>query len=315
MADRKILIAFVLNVLFSAIEFIGGIVTGSVAIISDSIHDLGDALSIGMAYYLEKLSRKQPDNKYTYGYMRYSVLGSVLTTIILIVGSVLIIWNSVDRIYHPVIINYDGMMAFAVIGMLINLGAAFVTHGGSSLNQKAINLHMLEDVLGWVVVLVGAVVMKLTNISIIDPLMSIGVALFILINATRMLIQAIDLFMEKVPDEIDTEEIKEHLMNIHGVDDVHHLHIWSLDGQRNYATVHVATVYDDYREVKQMVKKEMAKHGITHVTIEIELDDEVCTDKLCKIKHIHSDVGHSHVGHRHSHVGHSHSHMGHNHHH
>ena len=306
MADRKILIAFVLNVLFSAIEFIGGIVTGSVAIISDSIHDLGDALSIGMAYYLEKLSKKQPDNKYTYGYMRYSVLGSVLTTIILIVGSVLIIWNSVDRIYHPVIINYDGMMVFAVIGMLINLGAAFVTHGGSSLNQKAINLHMLEDVLGWVVVLVGAVVMKLTNISIIDPLMSIGVALFILINATRMLIQAIDLFMEKVPDEIDTEEIKEHLMNIHGVDDVHHLHIWSLDGQRNYATVHVATVYDDYREVKQMVKKEMAKHGITHVTIEIELDDEVCTDKLCKIKHIHSE---------HSHVGHSHSHMGHNHHH
>ena len=310
MADRKILIAFVLNVLFSAIEFIGGIVTGSVAIISDSIHDLGDALSIGMAYYLEKLSKKQPDNKYTYGYMRYSVLGSVLTTIILIVGSVLIIWNSVDRIYHPVIINYDGMMAFAVIGMLINLGAAFVTHGGSSLNQKAINLHMLEDVLGWVVVLVGAVVMKLTNISIIDPLMSIGVALFILINATRMLIQAIDLFMEKVPDEIDTEEIKEHLMNIHGVDDVHHLHIWSLDGQRNYATVHVATVYDDYREVKQMVKKEMAKHGITHVTIEIELDDEVCTDKLCKIKHIHSEHSHAHY-----HVGHSHSHMGHGHHH
>ena len=310
MADRKILIAFVLNVLFSAIEFIGGIVTGSVAIISDSIHDLGDALSIGMAYYLEKLSKKQPDNKYTYGYMRYSVLGSVLTTIILIVGSVLIIWNSVDRIYHPVIINYDGMMVFAVIGMLINLGAAFVTHGGSSLNQKAINLHMLEDVLGWVVVLVGAVVMKLTNISIIDPLMSIGVALFILINATRMLIQAIDLFMEKVPDEIDIEEIKEHLMNIHGVDDVHHLHIWSLDGQRNYATVHVATVYDDYREVKQMVKKEMAKHGITHVTIEIELDDEVCTDKLCKIKHIHSEHSHAHY-----HVGHSHSHMGHNHHH
>lgn len=306
MADRKILIAFVLNMLFSAIEFIGGIVTGSVAIVSDSIHDLGDALSIGMAYYLEKLSRKQPDNKYTYGYMRYSVLGSVITTIILIVGSVLIIWNSVDRIYHPVIINYDGMMAFAVIGMLINLGAAFVTHGGSSLNQKAINLHMLEDVLGWVVVLVGAVVMKLTDISIIDPLMSIGVALFILINATRMLIQAIDLFMEKVPDEIDIEEIKEHLMNIHGVDDVHHLHIWSLDGQRNYATVHVATVYDDYREVKQMVKKEMAKHGITHVTIEIELDDEVCTDKLCKIKHIHSE---------HSHMGHNHSHMGHNHHH
>ena len=306
MADRKILIAFVLNVLFSAIEFIGGIVTGSVAIVSDSIHDLGDALSIGMAYYLEKLSKKQPDNKYTYGYMRYSVLGSVITTIILIVGSVLIIWNSVDRIYHPVIINYDGMMVFAVIGMLINLGAAFVTHGGSSLNQKAINLHMLEDVLGWVVVLVGAVVMKLTDISIIDPLMSIGVALFILINATRMLIQAIDLFMEKVPDEIDIEEIKEHLMNIHGVDDVHHLHIWSLDGQRNYATVHVATVYDDYREVKQMVKKEMAKHGITHVTIEIELDDEVCTDKLCKIKHIHSEHGH---------VGHSHSHHGHNHHH
>lgn len=146
--EKNILIAFILNLAFSLFEFVGGLFTGSVAIISDAVHDLGDAASIGISYFLEKKSKKQPDEEYTYGYARYSVIGSVITTLILLFGSALVIYNAASRIISPAEINYDGMIIFAVVGVCVNLGAALFTHGGDSLNQKAVNLHMLEDVLG-----------------------------------------------------------------------------------------------------------------------------------------------------------------------
>ena len=181
--EKNILIAFILNLAFSVFEFIGGIFTGSVAIISDAVHDIGDAASIGVAFFLERKSKKQPDEKYTYGYARYSVLGSALTSLILLLGSATVIYNAVRRIVTPTEINYSGMIIFAIVGVCVNLGAALLTRHGDSLNQRSVNLHMLEDVLGWIVVLVGAVVMSFTDLYIIDPLMSIGVAIFILINA------------------------------------------------------------------------------------------------------------------------------------
>ena len=177
--EKNILIAFILNLSFSIFEFIGGIFTNSVAILSDSIHDIGDALSIGISYFLEKKSKKSADNKHTYGYIRYSVLGGVITTIILMVGSILVIYQAIGRILNPVEVNYSGMIIFAILGFIINLLAAFFTKEGDSINQKAVNLHMLEDVLGWAIVLVGAIIMNFTDISIIDPIMSIAVALFI----------------------------------------------------------------------------------------------------------------------------------------
>ena len=162
-SDKKILVAFILNLLFSIFEFIGGTISNSVAIISDSIHDLGDSLSIGISYFLEKKSNKKPDHKFTYGYKRYSVIGSVITTLILLVGSVLVIYNAIIRIIDPKDINYNGMIIFAAIGVVINFLAAYFTKDGHSLNQKAVNLHMLEDVLGWAIVLFGAIVMRFTN--------------------------------------------------------------------------------------------------------------------------------------------------------
>ena len=185
--EKNILIAFILNLGFSIFEFFGGIFTGSVAIVSDAVHDIGDAASIGTSYILEKKSKKQPDAEYTYGYARYSVMGSVITTLILLVGSAAVIWGAVGRMINPVEINYNGMIIFAIIGVIVNLGAAFVTREGDSLNQKAVNLHMLEDVLGWIVVLVGAIVMKFSDFVIIDPILSIGAAVFILINAIKNL--------------------------------------------------------------------------------------------------------------------------------
>ena len=182
-SEKNILIAFVLNLVFSIFEFVGGAITGSVAIVSDAVHDIGDALSIGVSYFLEKKSKKQPDEIYTYGYKRFSVMGSLITTVVLLFGSIAVIYNSVIRIFNPVEIDYGGMIVFAIIGVIVNFIAAWFTKEGDSLNQKAVNLHMAEDVLGWVVVLIGAIVMQFTDFVIIDSIMSVVVAIFILINA------------------------------------------------------------------------------------------------------------------------------------
>lgn len=285
--QKNILIAFLLNFLFSIIEFIGGIFTNSIAIISDSIHDIGDAMSIGISYLLERKSNKKPDNKYTYGYVRYSVLGSIITTFILIGGSILVIYNATLRLFNPVEINYNGMILFAIIGVIINFLAAYFTKDGDSLNQKAVNLHMLEDVLGWVVVLIGAIIMRFTDIKIIDPILSIGVTLFILINSLKNLKEIVDIFLEKIPDNININEIKKHLLEVDGVIDVHHIHIRSIDGFSNYATMHIV-VDCDYKEVKLKVKEELKEHGIGHTTIEFEEKDENCDSRKCenkKVKH------------------------------
>ncbi len=295
--QRNILIAFILNLSFSVFEFIGGAFCGSVAIVSDAVHDLGDAVSIGIAYFLERKSKKDPDDVYTYGYTRYSVIGGVITTSILIFGSLAVMYNAVIRIINPIEINYNGMLIFAVVGASVNFLAAFFTREGDSVNQKAVNLHMLEDVLGWAVVLVGAVIMKFTDIRIIDPLMSLGVSVFILVNAVRTLKKAVDLFLEKTPDGISVGVIKEHLCNIDGVEDAHHIHIWSMDGVNNYATVHIVTDEEPHR-IKHFVREEMAEHGIAHITVEIETGDEHCHEKSCSVKQT-IESGHHHHHHHH----------------
>ena len=291
--ERNILVAFILNLSFAVFEFFGGAFTGSVAIVSDAVHDLGDAASIGLSFFLERKSRKQPDETHTYGYARYSVLGSVITTVILLLGSAAVILNAVKRVLNPVGINYNGMLIFAVIGVMVNLVAARVTHKGDSLNQKAVNLHMLEDVLGWVVVLVGAVVMKFTDFAVIDPLMSIAVAVFILINAVRNLKTATDLFVEKTPHNISIKEIETHLCKIEGVQDVHHIHIWSADGYHNLATMHIVTD-SDHREIKEKVRNELKEHGIAHCTLELEASDERCENTHCHSEHSHNGCHHHH---------------------
>ncbi len=293
--EKNILIAFILNLSFSIFEFIGGVFTGSVAILSDAIHDIGDAVSIGISYFLEKKSKKQPDKTYTYGYVRFSVMGSVITTLILLFGSCAVIYNAVIRIFNPVEINYDGMIIFAVIGAVVNFLAAYFTKDGDSLNQKAVNLHMLEDVLGWVVVLIGAVVMRFTDISIIDPILSICVAVFIFINAIKNLKEVLDLFLEKIPQNINIDEIKKHILHIDGVKDVHHIHIRSIDGHHNYATMHIVTDGDSHK-IKHKVREELSEHGIVHATLELEGENEHCHEEDCHI-HFEQSSGHHHHHH------------------
>ena len=297
--QHNILIAFMLNLFFSVFEFLGGIFTGSVAIISDAVHDIGDAASIGISYFLEKKSKKKPDEKYTYGYARYSVMGGFITTLILLIGSVVMIYNSISRIIMPTKINYNGMILFAVVGVGVNFCATLFTRKGDSLNQKAVNLHMLEDVFGWLVVLVGAIVMRFTDLRLIDPIISIGVSIFILINAIKNFKEIIDLFLEKTPHNVEISKIKEHIAEIEGVIDVHHIHIWSIDGYHNFATLHIITDSEPHK-IKETVREELREHGIGHVTIETETSVEHCHERNCNIE-FSAKSGHSHHHHHHNH--------------
>ena len=223
------------------------------------------------------------------------MIGSVLTTLILLFGSAMVIYNAVLRIINPSEINYNGMIIFAIVGVCVNFGAAILTRDGDSLNQKAVNLHMLEDVLGWVIVLIGAIAMRFTDLYIIDPLMSIGVAIFILINALKNLKDVLNLFLEKTPHGINIGEITEHICEVEGVLGVHHIHVWSMDGHNNYATMHVV-VNGDAHIIKDKIRDELREHGIGHVTLELEAEDEHCHEEHCHVDVV-SSSGHHH--HRH----------------
>ena len=292
--EKNILIAFLLNLCFAVFELVGGLLTGSVAIISDALHDLGDAVSIGISFFLEKKSKKQPDDVYTYGYLRYSVLGSLITTGILAIGSVLVMIHAAQRLFSPVPIRYNGMILFAVVGAATNLFAAWFTREGDSLNQKAVNLHMLEDVLGWFVVLAGAVIMRFTNFSWLDSVMSIGVSAFILFHAVKNLKTVLELFLEKLPKGLNIQTIRRHLLQIQGISDVHHIHIRSIDGYHHYATMHIVAAGDGMA-IKEAVRRELAEFGITHTTLELESPGEHCENSHCHI----DAPSHHHHGHHH----------------
>lgn len=293
MSKNKILIAFLLNLGFSIYEFIGGAFTNSTAIMSDAIHDLGDAISIGISYFLEKKSTKHPDANYTYGYIRYSLVGGMITTLILLFGSVFVITSAIMRIFNPAEINYNGMIILAIIGVAVNFIAAYITRDKGSLNQKSVNLHMLEDVLGWAVVLVGAIIMRFTDITYLDPILSILVALFILKQALSNFLSILNVFLEKTPTGISLDDIKEHLLAVPNVKDIHHLHVWSLDGFHNYATLHVVTTTPDAK-LKQQIKAELAVHHITHSTIEMESPAEHCHEETCTLQ---TEIPHTHSHH------------------
>ncbi len=280
---RKIFIAFILNLTFSIFEFFGGFITGSIAIMSDSIHDFGDATSIGTAFILEKLSDKKPNNKYTFGYARFSVLGGIITTLILLISSVIVIYNAILRIINPIEIDYNGMLIFAIVGLFVNMVATYFTHGGKSLNQKAVNLHMLEDAFGWLVVLIGSIIIKFTNLYLIDPILSILVAIFVVINAIKNLIEITQIFLIKTPKNVDIYDIVKHIKEIDGVIDAHHIHVWSIDGETNLATLHLVVKEYDKR-IKEKIKEELSEHNISHVTIEMETENENCKEKTCDIK-------------------------------
>lgn len=291
--ERNILIAFFLNFFFALIEIFGGLFTGSIAILSDAVHDLGDALSIGVSYFLERKSKQKADAKYTYGYKRYSLMGSLLTNTILILGSVFVIYHAVIRIFNPREIYSEGMIVFAIFGLIVNSIAAYVTRDPSSYNQKAVNLHMLEDVLGWAVVLVGAIVMHFTNFLMIDSLLSIAVSIFIAIHAVKNLSEVLKLLLDSVPEAYSLEEIEKNLRAIEGVQDVHHMHLRSTDGHEHDLSLHIVSERNG-RQIKTQAREVLASLGINHCTIELETPDEEHSCEECVFKQYSSPTHHHH---------------------
>lgn len=296
-STKNIFIAFILNLFFSIFELIGGILTNSVSIMADSVHDFGDAISILISLILEHISKKKPNQDYTFGYLRYSTLGALLTSTILLVGSIFVIISAIERLINPIEVHYNGMMLLSVVGIIVNIIATKITKDTDNLNEKTVSLHMLEDVLGWVCVLVGSIIIKFTDIHIIDPALSITVSLFILINVIKRYKNIFEILLEKKPSKINVEEIKEHLLKIKEVKNIHHLHIWTIDGITNYITLHVLVdenvLSKDLDNIKKKIKNELEEHGISHSTVEFEV--KKCHSSDCKINsniNIHEHIHH-----------------------
>lgn len=284
-SDRsKIKSAFFINLAFTCIELIGGLYTNSIAILSDALHDLGDSLSLGTAWYFEHLSKRDRDHDYSYGYRRFSLLGAVINSMVLVLGSAFILYNAIPRLFNPVMPDAEGMIYFAMGGILANGFAAWKLHGGSSINERAVYLHLLEDVLGWTATLIGAVIIYFQALPIIDPILSIGIALFILYNVYGNFNKAIRVFLQATPEKIDPEEISRLLNQIPEVLETHDCHIWSMDGQYHILSIHLVVAkqlnMSQLAEIKIQVKQLLRDQKINHMTIEFEFAEENCDQIL-----------------------------------
>jgi cobalt-zinc-cadmium efflux system protein len=272
--------AFFLNLFFAFVELSGGFFTNSIAIISDAIHDFGDCISLGTAWYLQKKS-KQPENAiYTYGYKRFSLLGAFINSIVLTVGSVFIIKEAIERIQTPSHANAKGMLGIAVLGIIFNSLALLRLKKGSSINERVISLHFLEDVLGWVAVLISAAVMLFIDIPVLDSILSLAIAGFILFNVYRNLKPALRIILQGVPDTDLQEQIRKKVLSNEGVNNVHDFRLWSLDGEHNVISMHITTeknsTLKEAEFLKEKIKKDLQEFDITHATIEVEYEPEHC---------------------------------------
>ena len=282
----NIKVAFFLNLSFTIIEIIGGLVTNSIAILSDAIHDLGDSLSLGLAWIFQKIAKRGRSQSFSYGYKRFSLLGAIINSVVLIVGSVFILYQAIPRLFSPEDTHVEGMFILAVFGLIVNGAAVLRLRKGKSLNEKVVSLHMLEDVLGWAAILVGSVVMYFFDVPVLDPIMSIGITCFILFNVFRNIRQALRVILQGIPAEINLPHIKESIETFPEVNNVHDLHVWSLDGEYNVLTTHIALKQTlDMQQLavlKNKIRALLDSEHIQHSTIEFETSDEQCKYEHCQ---------------------------------
>ncbi|KXS34040.1 MAG: Co/Zn/Cd efflux system protein [Idiomarina sp. T82-3] len=274
--------AFVLNFVFTIIEFIGGFLTNSTAILADAVHDLGDSLSLGLAWILNKLGKKQANQHFTYGYKRLNLAGAFINAVVLIAGSAWVLVEAIPRLWNPQMPIADGMIALAVVGITVNGFAAYKLSEGKTLNERVINWHLLEDVLGWVTVLIVGIVLLFVDWPILDPLLSIGFTLFILVNVLRNLWATLKLFIQATPDKETYRQVADTLLELPHVADLHHLHFWSLDGEEHVLTVHLVLTknldIEARSDLKQRIDNVLAPYALSHTTVELEDPDEACRD-------------------------------------
>jgi cobalt-zinc-cadmium efflux system protein len=280
-------LAFWLNLGFTLLEIVGGLWTNSMAILSDAVHDLGDSFSLGMAWLLERRAQKGSDATFSYGYGRLSLLSALLNTIVLITGSLLVLSHAVPRLLNPEPTNAPGMLAFAVVGIMVNGAAAWRLRGEAGLNARVVSWHMIEDVLGWVAVLVVSIVLFFTEAYILDPLLSIFITLYVLFNVAKNLRKTAVLFLQGTPDGLNVSELEQQIAELPQVQAVHHVHTWSLDGEHHVFSAHLvvdeAVSRAEANELKRQVRALLNGHEFTHTAVEIEFSDECC--QLEEVQH------------------------------
>ncbi len=277
--------AFFLNLIFTIIEIIGGILTNSMAIISDAIHDFGDSISLGLAWYFQKLSKKASNSSFSYGYKRFSVLGALINAVILTVGSILILIETLPRIMHPQETNSLGMIALAILGIIVNGLAVLKLQKGKSLNEKVVRLHLLEDVLGWIAILIGSILIYFFNWYFIDSILSIGISVFILRHVFVHIKSTMNIILQAVPENINIQRIEEIIKSKKEIENIHDLHIWTIDGNYHILSVHIVLKedigFEELKIFKKDLREELVKEDIEHSTFEFESINENCAYENC----------------------------------
>lgn len=279
-STQNIRIAFFLNIVFTLLEVAGGIWTNSLAILSDAIHDLGDSLSLGLAWYLDRVSKRSNDRRFSYGYRRFSLLSALINTLVLVGGSIIILSRAIPRLFAPQATNAPGMALFAIFGIIINGAAVLRLRGERSMNARVVAWHLLEDVLGWIAVLIVSTVLLFADLYVLDPILSILITTYVLYNTLRNLWRTASLFMQGVPENVDLEQIDTELRAIPEILSTHHTHVWSLDGEHHVLTTHVVIDEDTSKDDLVCIRREIQDvlHGMAfaHSTVEIEFGEEDC---------------------------------------
>lgn len=267
--------AFALNVGFTLLELVGAWFTNSTAIAADAVHDLGDSVALGFAWFMERMAGRKADTTYTYGLKRLSLLGALVNVVVLVGGGVLVLVETVPRLFDPPSPNAGGMVGLAILGILVNGAAVLKVRGGSSMNEQIVTWHLLEDVLGWVAVLIVATTLLFVDLPILDPLLSVALTSWITWNAVKGLRKTLDLFLQGVPDDVALDALQKEAEQVRGVRALQHLHVWSLEGDHHVLTGQLLVEPCDLREalaIRDLVRERLEERGIVHVTLEVALD-------------------------------------------
>ena len=266
-------LAFFLNLSYAIVEFIAGGIFGSSAVLADSIHDLGDAIAIGISAFLETISNREEDSHYTLGYKRFSLLGALVTAVILMTGSVLVILENITKLFHPQPVNDEGILWLGIIAVSINVLASLVVRKGKTKNESILSLHFLEDTLGWVAVILMAIVLRFTDWYILDPLLSLVISIFILSKAIPRFWSTLKIFLDAVPEGVDIKQVKSDLEQLDHVTSINQLNLWTMDGLEKNAIVHVCLKKVEHMEVcKEAIRAMLKDYGFQNITIEVDAD-------------------------------------------
>ena len=274
-AKYTVWVAFFLNLSYAIVEFIAGGIFGSSAVLADSVHDLGDAIAIGISALLETISNREEDRHYTLGYKRFSLLGALVTAVILITGSILVILENIAKIFHPQSVNDEGIFWLGIIAITINVLASLVIRKGQTKNESILSLHFLEDTLGWVAVILMAIVLRFTDWYILDPLLSLAISFFILSKALPRFWSTLKIFLDAVPEGVDIQKIKTDLAELDHVASINQLNLWTMDGLEKNAIVHVCLKEMEHMETcKESIRIFLKDCGFQNITIEVDADLE-----------------------------------------